>query len=245
MGQIITVVSGKGGTGKTTVCGALGAALASLGKRTLCIDADAGLRNLDITLGLESYSPPDLLAAMRGEVKLSDCIVNHPSIPNLSFIPAPFGDDLPDDAEYKRKLAADYDFVLVDAPAGIRRDFDAAAAGADSALIVVTTDASSYRDAGRIVSKLRGLGITSARLIVNRIRPAVLRRWKTTVDDAVDAVGVRLIGIAPEDKNVILAANLGKPLMLYSERGAAAAFGRIARRLTGEKLPIGRLHYNY
>ncbi len=245
MGQIITVVSGKGGTGKTTVCGALGSALAALGKKTLCIDADTGLRNLDITLGLESYSPPDLLAALRGEAELSDCIVKHPSIPDLSFIPAPFGQDLPDDAEYKKKLAADYDFVLVDAPAGINRDLDAAAAGADLALIVVTTDASSYRDAGRIVQKLRALGIDSARLIVNRIRPAVLRRWKATVDDAVDAVGIRLIGIAPEDKDVILAANLGRPLMLYSERGAAAAYGRIARRLAGDKLPIGRLHYNY
>lgn len=245
MGRIITIVSGKGGTGKTTVCGAVGTALATLGKKTLCIDADAGLRNLDITLGLEYYSPPDLLAAFRGEADLSDCIIAHPSVPGLSFIPAPYEPDFPSDAEFKKKLSEGFDYVLVDAPAGMGRDFEAAVAGSDSALLIVTTDASSYRDAGRIVIRLRELGVTSSRLVVNRIRPAVLRRWNTTLDDAVDAVGARLIGIAPEDKNVILAANLGKPLMQYTSRGAAAAYERIARRIIGEKLPIGKLHYNY
>lgn len=245
MGQIISVVSGKGGTGKTTTCGAVGAALAALGKFVLCVDADTEMRNLDITLGLESFSPPGLGAALLGEIPLSDCIVKHPSIPRLSFIPAPFEEELPGGAELKRRLAEGFDFVLIDAPAGIGRGFEAAVEGADGALVVATTDASSYRDAGRVVEKLRDLGVEAPRLIVNRIRPSVLRRWRATVDDAVDAVGARLIGVVPEDKDVILAANLGSPLMIYSSRGAAAAYERIARRLAGEKQPVGRLRYNF
>ena len=245
MGKIISVVSGKGGTGKTTTCGAVGTALAMLGKFVLCIDADTEMRNLDISLGLESFSPPDLNAALRGEVPLSDCIVKHPTIPRLSFIPAPYETDFPGGAELKRRLAEGYDFVLVDAPAGIGRGFDGAVEGADGALVVATPDASSYRDAARAVEKLREAGVAAPRLIVNRIRPSVLRRWRATVDDAVDEVGARLIGVVPEDKDVILAANLGSPLMIYSSRGAAAAYERIARRIAGEKQPVGRLRYNF
>lgn len=250
MGHVIAVVSGKGGTGKTTVSGAVGSALAAQGKKTLCMDADAGLRNLDITLGLESFAPPDFLAAARGEVDVADCLVQHPSVPNLWFLAAPYEpgyrpEDLKAVAALKQKLSEQFDFMLTDAPAGMGDGFEAAVLGAQTALVVVTTDASSYRDAGRIVQRLDGMGVPNVRLIVNRIRPSVLRRWRATVDDAVDSVGARLLGVVPEDKDVILAANLGRPLMLYSDRGATAAFDRIARRLAGQRLPIRKLHYNF
>jgi len=249
LGRSIVITSGKGGTGKTTACAALSASLACMGERVLCIDMDVGLRNLDLALGLSDEAPPDLMDVIEGRVSLEDAVLRHPNVENLFFLAAPYS--APDGGvppEGIDRLIADagdcFDYCLIDAPAGMGTGFHLACRAADSAIIVVTTDASSYRDANRCAIELRRMGKTDCRLLVNRIRHMMLRRMNATVDDAVDTVGVRLIGIIPEDRAVMLAAARGVPLSLAGG-SAAEAFERVSRRLRGENVPIKKIRNKF
>ena len=204
MGKVIVIVSGKGGTGKTTAAGAIGSCLGAMGKRTLCVDCDAGLRNLDITLGMTNYAAANLNHVVEGSCSLEEACVQHPKIENLFFLDAP--PDYQDrfDTDRLRKIFADirelYDFCLLDAPAGIGPDVEFAVSMADMAIIVATGDASSMRDGQVVVSKVRELGIADTRLLVNRLRGSLFDAASVTVDNMIDAVGARLIGIVREDK---------------------------------------------
>ena len=243
MGTVITVTSGKGGTGKTTVTGGVASCLARLGKTVLCIDMDIGLRNLDISLGLSDRALMDFADVALGNCPLARAAVSHPDLPNLSLLTAPMRLPPHVTAGSIRALlrtARDrYDYIFIDCPAGLGPGFQLATCGADRALVVATNDASSLRDAQRTVEELSG--ISQVHLVMNRIQPKLLRELRTTIDDAMDAAGLPLIGVIPEDRRVILAANMGRPLILEGRRGAANACLNIAKRIEGYRVPIMRI----
>lgn len=243
MGTVITVTSGKGGTGKTTVTGGVASCLARLGKTVLCIDMDIGLRNLDISLGLSDRALMDFADVALGNCPLARAAVSHPDLPNLSLLTAPMRLPPQVTAGSIRALlrtARDrYDYIFIDCPAGLGPGFQLATCGADRALVVATNDASSLRDAQRAVEALYRL--RQVHLVMNRIQPKLLRELRTTIDDAMDAAGLPLIGVIPEDRRVILAANMGRPLILEGRRGAANACLNIAKRIEGYRVPIMRI----
>lgn len=248
MGRIIVITSGKGGTGKTTTAAAVASCLAALGHRTLCVDFDAGLKNLDISLGMTDFAVTDFLDVLQGRAFLEDACTEHLKIPGLYFLSAPaFAGheeiDPPAMARFYAACRAEFDYCLVDCPAGMGAGFSLAAAGADTAIIVATGDSASMRDGARVTGALSSLGVSDIRLLVNRIRPRQLRRIRATVDDVIDTVGARLIGLVSEDDAVYLAANTGVPLVLYSRKGAAMQYLRAARRIAGESLPLLRRAY--
>ena len=243
MGTVITVTSGKGGTGKTTVTGGVASCLARLGKTVLCIDMDIGLRNLDISLGLSDRALMDFADVALGNCPLARAAVSHPDLPNLSLLTAPMR--LPPHVTegsiraLLRTARDRYDYIFIDCPAGLGPGFQLATCGADRALVVATNDASSLRDAQRAVEELYRL--RQVHLVMNRIQPKLLRELRTTIDDAMDAAGLPLIGVIPEDRRVILAANMGRPLILEGRRGAANACLNIAKRIEGYRVPIMRI----
>ena len=243
MGTVITVTSGKGGTGKTTVTGGVASCLARLGKTVLCIDMDIGLRNLDISLGLSDRALMDFADVALGNCPLARAAVSHPDLPNLSLLTAPMRLPPQVTAGSIRALlrtARDrYDYIFIDCPAGLGPGFQLATCGADRALVVATNDASSLRDAQRTVAELSDL--RQIHLVMNRIQPKLLRKLRTTIDDAMNAAGLPLIGVVPEDPQVILCANQGLPLASQGRRGASLACWNIAQRIIGRQVPIMRI----
>ena len=246
MGTAIVIASGKGGTGKTTCTAAIGSALAMLGHRTLCLDCDVGLRNLDLALGLTDGALWDFSDVMGGGADLETAVVPHPVIENLFFLAAP-SELEPREIDGERfaalvgELCEDYEYVLMDSPAGLGPGFRLAASSARMGIIVSTGDASSLRDGQKTALELRRLGVDKLRLIVNRVQPRQLKYVKTSIDDIIDVIGARLLGLVSEDESVALAANLEKPLMIFGARLAFDQFLRIARRLLGQRAPIGRV----
>ncbi len=244
MSSVIVMTSGKGGTGKTSVTGGVGAALALMGRTVLCLDADVGLRNLDITLGMADTALMDFSDVMAGRCPLERAVAAHPSIPRLSLLTAPL--DLPEDfsgEEGFRALLDEartmFDYVLIDSPAGLGTGSRLAACGADRAVVVTVSDPSSLRDAQRVVAELDRLETIG--LVVNRVRPRLLRQMGQTIDDAMDTAGLPLLGLVPEDSRVQLAAAAGRPVAQLTDRGAARAYANIARRLDGQQVPLSRI----
>ncbi len=242
MGESIAILSGKGGTGKTTVCAGLATALAAAGIRVLCIDCDVGLRNLDISLGLSELGALSFVDVCRGDYGLSKS-AQHPDFPALRFLTAPvsgFAEDVDKAAfaELVKKAKKKFDYVLLDAPAGMDAGFRLAAENADRCILVTGADPASIRDAGRTAQMLELMGKHNVRLVVNRIQPKMVSAMRLTVDDVMDEAGLPLLGIVPEDEDVVFAAAFGKPLLKYSKKGAAAAFGRIAKRIQGIPVPV-------
>ena len=243
MGTVIAVTSGKGGTGKTSITGGVSSSLALMGRRVLCIDMDVGLRNLDIALGVSDRALMDFSDVALGRCPLARAAVDHPAIKGLSLLTAPMslpaGLTAGDVRALLNTARAAYDYVLIDAPAGLGVGFQLAVCGADRALVVATSDATSLRDAQRTVEELDR--IRQVHLIMNRIQPKLLRRLRATIDDAMNAAGLPLLGVVPEDPYVILCANLGQPLISRGKRGAALACWNIALRLEGRRVPIMRI----
>lgn len=243
MGTAIVITSGKGGTGKTSVTAGVSGALAQMGHSVLCIDMDIGLRNLDIALGLSDRALMDFSDVAMGRCPLSRAAVQHPLLPGLFLLTAPMS--LPADLVQRHIRAlvdtarTYYDYVLIDCPAGLGSGFRLATCAADRALVVATSDATSLRDAQRTVSELAH--IRHVHLVMNRIQPKLLRRLRTTIDDAMDSAGLPLIGVLPEDPQVMLSANQGQPLILNKRQGAAHACANIAKRLDGQRVPIMRI----
>jgi len=241
MGQVLAFVSGKGGTGKTSLCAAVASCLAARGSRVLCVDLDVGLRNLDIALGLPGEALLPFTELCSGAYS-PEQLTEHPGIPGLYLLTAPVncgaGDiDASAFAAFLEAVRPRYDFILLDAPAGVGTLFRMAAASADLALLVTGGDKATLRDGARAARLLDGV---PASLIVNRLRPDMFRKMRATVDDLMDEVGLPLLGLVPEDETVPLAAAGETPLVLASRKGAAAACLRISRRLCGEKVPLSR-----
>ncbi len=242
VGELIAVLSGKGGTGKTSVCAGLATALASLGEKVLCIDCDIGLRNLDIALGLADSHAISFLEVCSGANSLSDGLC-HPLYPSLRFLTAPVN-CTPEDIEKAafsamlRTAREQYQYVFLDAPAGVDLGFRLCAVYADKVLVVTNPEPAAVRDAARAGELLELMGKEDVRLIVNRVDRKLFDVMGTTVDDAMDEAGLPLLGIVPEDRNVTLAAAFEQPLLKYTKKGAAAACRRIAKRLQGMRVRI-------
>ena len=245
MGEVISVISGKGGTGKTTICAAVATCLAVDGKRVLCIDADIGLRNLDIALGMAELPLAAFTDVLHGHCNLSDA-AEHPQFPGLFLLTAPVreNEDLISADGFRELLEQarrDFDFCLIDAPAGIGAGFRLATRFADRCLVISTPDPASMRDAGCAADLLILDGKETLQLIVNRCSPRMFSKMELTVDDIMDDVGLPLLGLVPEDPDVMLAAAYGAPLILSTNGGAAEACLRISRRLRGVPTPLMKL----
>lgn len=245
MTRIIVVTSGKGGVGKTTVTANLGMTLAKMGHRVALVDGDFGLRNLDLLLGLENRVVYTAVEVLAGECRLDQALVRDKRQPGLVLLPATQNRKAemitPNHMKWMiGELAPQFDFVLIDSPAGIEMGFKNAIAAAQEALIVTTPEISAVRDADRVIGLLEASNISPARLIVNRLRPAMVEASEMmSVEDVSEILAVQLIGVVPEDERVITSTNRGEPLVLESNSGsrAAQAFDNIAHRLCGEKTP--------
>ena len=242
MGELIAVLSGKGGTGKTSLCAGIATALAQLGETVLCIDCDVGLRNLDISLGLSEVGSLSFLEVSRGEYDLSQA-TRHPKFPTLAFLTAPVNCRAEDvDLEAFGKLLsrarAQFSYVFLDAPAGLDAGFRLCAGFADRCILVTCSEPAAVRDAARTGQQLETMGKMDVRLAVNRVNKKLFDTMAVTVDDVMDQAGLPLLGVVPEDPNVVLAAAFETPLLCYTKKGAAAACRRIAKRIKGLPEPI-------
>ena len=242
-GEVIVVTSGKGGVGKTTTTASIGAALAMRGKRTLVVDADIGLRNLDVILGLENRIVFNLVDVAKKACKPSQAVIKSKKSSNLFLLPASQTDDKDVVSEEEIEAALEqyrreFHFVLVDSPAGIEQGFKNACAGADSALVVTTPEVSAIRDADRVVGLLSAEGIEPS-LIINRVDYNMVRRGDMlSVADVQDILGVDLVGVVERDDQIIIAANTGEPVVYNKKSRAGEAFSDIAGRLCGENIPV-------
>lgn len=242
MGEVIAVLSGKGGTGKTSITAGLAAALALSGERVLCIDCDVGLRNLDIALGISDLESLSFVEVYSGQYSLSDA-TRHPVYPQLAFLTAPVScraEEIDEKAflQLLEQARKQFRYIFLDAPAGIERGFALAAKYAERVILVTGADPAAIRDAQRAGQELELMGKQSVRLIINRITKKMAAAMNITVDDIMDQAGLPLLGLVPEDPNVVLSAAFKQPLLGYSRKGAAAACLRIAKRIQGYSVPI-------
>lgn len=244
MGELIAFLSGKGGTGKTSVCAGVAEALADAGCSVLCIDCDVGLRNLDISLGMADCDTLSFLDVSEGGYSLSQAAEN-PYYTGLYLLTAPVGRSVASISENAFSLLLSqakkqYHYVLLDAPAGIDKGFQLAAKYADRVLLVTGADPAAMRDAAQTGQMLELMGKNDVRLIVNRINRKMTQELSLTIDDVMDQTGLPLMGVVPEDPGVILAATFGRPILIYSpgKRGASGAFRRIASRIEGMPTPL-------
>lgn len=243
MGELVAILSGKGGTGKTSVCAGISVALANGGKKVLCIDCDVGLRNLDISLGLTDCAPLSFLDITEGSYHLSQA-TQHPLYPNLRFLTAPMNltaeqIDALAFSEMLQNARREFDYVLLDAPAGVDAGFRLAAVPADRCILVTGSGPAAVRDAARVGEILELMEKKDVRLIVNRVDREMFAYLQLTVDDIMDTAGLPLLGIVPEDPNVIFAAACAKPVYKFKKRTAAVkAYQRIANRIQGLPEPI-------
>jgi septum site-determining protein MinD len=242
--KVATVTSGKGGVGKTTTTANLAIALATNGQKVVCIDGDIGLRNLDVVLGLENRIVYDLVDVVEGRCRLRQAMIRDKRMPELYLIPAAQTRDKsaisPSDmVRLCDELRPDYDWILIDSPAGIERGFRNAIAPADHVLVVTNPEVSAVRDADRIIGLVEAEEKGPPRLIINRLNPALIRRGDMlNADDVLELLAIELIGVIPDDENVVISTNRGQPVALDGKSRAGQAFQNIARRLLGQKVPF-------
>lgn len=248
--KAIVVTSGKGGVGKTTTTANVGAALAQLGEKVVVIDTDVGLRNLDVVMGLEGRVVYDLIDVFEGRCKLKQALIRDKRVENLYLLAASQTRDKSALSEERmqetvQKLIDEegFDRILIDSPAGIESGFQTAASAAEGALVVVNPEVSSVRDADRIIGLLEARGITEVKCIINRLRPEMVKRGDMLeVDDVLEILGIKLIGIVPEDEQIIVSTNIGSPISLENNKsGAGDAFRSIAKRVQGQDIPHAAL----
>jgi septum site-determining protein MinD len=244
LGRIVTITSGKGGVGKTTTTANIGAALAALGRSVVLIDADIGLRNLDIVLGLENRIVYDLVDIVEGTCKLRQAMIRDKRLNSLYLIPAAQTREKDAVSPQQMKtlceeLRRQFDFTLIDSPAGIEQGFRNSIAGADDVVVVTNPEVSSVRDADRIVGLVEASELPTPKLILNRLDPALVRRGDMmSVDDVTDILAIPLLGVVPNDETIVTSTNRGEPAALDLESRAGQAFRNIAARLNGEDVPF-------
>ena len=244
MAEVIVITSGKGGVGKTTTTANIGIGLAEPDRRVMLIDADIGLRNLDVALGLENNVVYDLVDVVSGYCTISQAIISDSKYKNLYMIPA--GQTSDKDAvsvEQMKKLCQElkdeYDYILIDCPAGIEQGFKNAIAAADKAIIVTTPDVSAVRDADRIIGLLEENGILEYSLVLNKIRPEIVRVGNMfNVDDVLDSLKITLLGIIPDDTSIIVGAYKNEPVVLNKKSVAGQAYRNISMRITGKNVDL-------
>ncbi len=244
MGEVIVVTSGKGGVGKTTTTANLGTGLSLLGKKVVLIDTDIGLRNLDVVMGLENRIVYDLVDVIEGNCRLKQALIKDKRFEGLYLLPAAQTRDKSavnptQMVKLCEDLKREYDYILIDCPAGIEQGFKNAIAGADQAVVVTTPEVSAVRDADRIIGLLEAHEIKNPRLIVNRVRADMVKRGDMmSIDDIIDILAISLIGVVPDDENIIISTNKGEPAVNDPKSQAGLAYRNITRRVMGEDIPL-------
>ena len=244
MGEVIVITSGKGGVGKTTTTANLGSALAMRGKKVVLLDTDIGLRNLDVVMGLENRIVYDIVDVIEGKCKLRQALIKDKRFTDLFLLPAAQTRDkdaINEDEMIRltQRLKEEFDYIIVDCPAGIEQGFKNEISGADRAIVVTNAEISSIRDADRIIGLLESSNIRNPELIINRIRPDMVKRGEMMdVEDILDLLSIDLIGVVPEDENIITQTNKGEPAVANKKAASGKAYIEIARRILGENVEI-------
>ena len=244
MSEVIVITSGKGGVGKTTTSANLGAGLALAGNRVVLIDADIGLRNLDVVMGLENRIVYDIIDVIEGNCRLKQALIKDKRYPTLSLLPAAQTKDK--DAvnpEQMKKLCEslreEFDFILIDCPAGIEQGFKNAVAGAERAIIVTTPEVSAVRDADRIIGLLEAAEVQDLRLVLNRLRADMVKRGDMmALEDVMDILAIDVIGVVPDDEAIVVSTNRGEPAVSDPNSKAGQAFRNIVQRIMGNEVPL-------
>lgn len=244
MGESIVITSGKGGVGKTTTTANIGTALASLGKKVVVVDGDTGLRNLDVLLGLENRIVYTIMDVIEGRCRLKQALIKDKRFQNLCLLPTAQTRDKDDISSQEmlkivNELKEEFDYVLIDSPAGIEQGFENAVIGADRAVVVVNPEITSVRDADRVIGKLDAKGLDNHSVIVNRLNYAMTKNGDMLdVSDIIETLSIKLIGVVPDDKSITVSTNKGEPIVLDNDAMAGKAFKNIAKRIIGEEVPF-------
>ena len=244
MGEVIVITSGKCGVGKTTTTANLGSSLAEAGKKVVLVDTDIGLRNLDVVMGLENRIVYDIVDVIEEKCKLRQALIKDKRFEELFLLPAAQTRDktaINEDQmkELTKKLKEEFDYILIDCPAGIEQGFKNAIAGANRAIVVTTAEISAIRDADRIIGLLESSEIKNPELIVNRLRPNMVKKGEMMeVEDIVDLLSVDLIGVVPDDEYIITHTNKGEPVIRNKRAPSGKAYIEIARRVLGENIEV-------
>ena len=243
MSEVIVVTSGKGGVGKTTTSANVGTGLAAMGKRVVLIDTDIGLRNLDVVMGLENRIVYNLVDVIEGKCRIKQALIKDKRHPSLYLMPSAQTKDKtavrPEQMiKLIHQLKEQFDYIILDCPAGIEQGFQNAIAGADKAIVVTTPEVSSIRDADRIIGLLEASGIRDNQLVINRLRVDMVKKGDMmSVEDVTEILAIDLLGVIPDDESVVIATNQGEPVV-GEESPAGKGYENICRRLTGEEIPV-------
>lgn len=244
MSEVIVVTSGKGGVGKTTTSANIGTGLAMEGKKVVVVDADIGLRNLDVVMGLENRIVYDIVDIVEGVCRLKQGLIKDKRYPGLFLLPAAQTKDktaiAPEQMlDLTEELKNMFDYVIIDCPAGIEQGFQNAIAGADRAIVVTTPEISAVRDADRIIGLLEAKGIHDPKLIINRIKNDMVKRGDMmNIDDMIDILAIDLLGVVPDDEAIVISTNKGEPAVTDDSSLAGNAYKNISRRIQGEEVPL-------
>lgn len=244
MGEVIVITSGKGGVGKTTTTANLGTGLTQLGYKVVVVDADIGLRNLDVVMGLENRIVYDIVDVVDGVCRLKQALIKDKRYEGLYLLPAAQTKDknaitTAQMQKLTSELKQEFDYVLIDCPAGIEQGFRNAIVGADRAIVVTTPEISAVRDADRIIGLLEAAEIRDPELIVNRIRIDMVKRGDMmNIDDMIDILAIRLIGVVPDDQAIVISTNRGEPAVTDANSLAGQAYKNVSRRIAGEEVPF-------
>lgn len=244
MSEVYVITSGKGGVGKTTTTANLGTALSMAGKKVVLVDADIGLRNLDLVMGLENRVVYDLVNVAEGTCRLKQALIKDKRQKELYMIPAAQTRDKDAVSEDQMKqlceeLKKEFDYILIDCPAGIEQGFKNAVAGADKAIVVTTPEVSAVRDADRIIGLLEASGLNEPKLIINRLRPGMVKKGEMMdVDDIIELLAIPIIGVVPDDESIIVTTNKGEPVVMAEKSKTGQAYRNIAKRVMGEQIPL-------
>ncbi len=250
MGEVLVVTSGKGGVGKTTTTANLGTGLAKLGYSVVLVDTDIGLRNLDVVMGLENRIVYDIVDVTNEHCRLKQALIKDKRFEGMFLLPAAQTKEktavTPEQmVELCKKLKEEYDFIIIDCPAGIEQGFKNAIAGAEKAIVVTTPEVAAVRDADRVIGLLEAAGIEQPQLVINRIRAEMVKHGDMmNIDDIIDILAVDLLGVVPEDEMIVVSTNKGEPAVLDPNSKAGEAYRNISRRIAGEEVPIMPLEVN-
>lgn len=250
MGEVIVITSGKGGVGKTTTTANIGTGLAALNKKVVLVDTDIGLRNLDVVMGLENRIVYDIVDVVTGNCKLRQALIKDKRFEGLHLLPAAQTKDksavsVDQMKDLCNELKQEFDYVIIDCPAGIEQGFKNAIAGAERAIVVTTPEVSAVRDADRIIGLLEAAELREPHLIINRLRPQMVRKGDMMgIEDMIDILAIRLLGVVPDDETIIVSTNRGEPAVLDQSSRAGQAYRNITRRITGEEVPYMDLEAN-
>lgn len=244
MGVSIVITSGKGGVGKTTTTANLGTALAALGKKVVVVDGDTGLRNLDVLMGLENRIVYTIMDVIENRCRLKQALIKDKRYPNLYLLPTAQTKDKDDISTHDmlnivNNLKEEFDYVLIDSPAGIEQGFENSVVGADKAIVVVNPEITSVRDADRVIGKLDAKGLEDHAVIVNRLNYEMTKKGDMLdVPDIIETLSVKLLGVVPDDRGITVSTNKGEPIVLDQESKSGQAFRNISKRIMGEEVQL-------